>query len=79
MTGSDLDALLAEEIERRLPILENEASDHAEIRAALHTFRGSAAMAGHADLSLVVGAALGTAAARRPECTARGRGNARGG
>ncbi len=54
MSSSDLDALLAEGIQRRLPVLEDDNSDPREVRAALHTFRGSSAMAGHADLSLVV-------------------------
>ncbi len=45
---------MAEEIQRRLPVLEDDNSDPREVRAALHTFRGSSAMAGHADLSLVV-------------------------
>lgn len=52
MTQSELDALLAEEIARRLPVLGS--GELGEMRAALHTLKGSSAMAGHADLSLVI-------------------------
>lgn len=54
MKPGELDSLLAGEIERRLPLLGAGAGDLGELRAALHTLKGSAAMAGHADLSLVV-------------------------
>jgi len=50
----ELDALLADEIERRRALLAAERVDLGEARAALHTLRGSAAMAGYADLSLVL-------------------------
>lgn len=52
--GRQLDPLLAGEIEKRLPVL-NHASDVMDVRAALHSLRGSLAMAGYPDLSLVVG------------------------
>jgi chemotaxis protein histidine kinase CheA len=52
--GQKLDPLLAGEIQKRLPVL-NQASDVMDVRAALHSLRGSLAMAGYPDLSLVVG------------------------
>ncbi len=55
--SDDLHRLLAEEIERRLPLVQTAASDPAataDLRAALHSLRGSAALAGQHDLSLVI-------------------------
>jgi two-component system, chemotaxis family, sensor kinase CheA len=52
--SDDLRRLLATEIEKRLPILSDAATPEAELRAALHALRGSAAMAGESDLSLVL-------------------------
>ncbi len=51
----ELDRLLAEEIERRLPALASPETSSADSRAALHGLKGSAAMAGHTELALVVG------------------------
>lgn len=51
---SDLRSLLAGEIERRLPALEGAAPDNGEVRAAFHSLKGSAAMAGFDDLALVI-------------------------
>ncbi|HTQ03342.1 MAG TPA: Hpt domain-containing protein [Polyangiaceae bacterium] len=51
----ELDRLLAGEIERRLPALSTPAVPIMETRAALHSLKGSAAMAGYADLALVIG------------------------
>lgn len=53
-SGTNVDELLAAELERRLDVLCDPNSDVAEARAALHSIRGSAAVAGHADLALVV-------------------------
>lgn len=52
--GQSLDPLLASEVEKRLPILEAGA-DLMDVRAALHSLKGSLAMAGYPDLALVVG------------------------
>jgi two-component system chemotaxis sensor kinase CheA len=50
----DLDPLLAGEIEKRLAVLH--AGSHVmDVRAALHSLKGSMAMAGYPDLALVVG------------------------
>jgi two-component system, chemotaxis family, sensor kinase CheA len=49
-----LDPLLAGEIEKRLPALQ-EGGDVLAVRAALHSLKGSLALAGYPDLSLVVG------------------------
>jgi len=49
-----LDPLLAGEIEKRLPVL-HQGSDPMDARAALHSLRGSLALAGYPDLALVVG------------------------
>lgn len=55
MNGSVLlDELLAVEIDRRLGV-GNAAVDPAELRILLHSLRGSVAMAGYADLALVIG------------------------
>ncbi|MDF3067639.1 MAG: CheA signal transduction histidine kinase [Polyangiaceae bacterium] len=54
MSQRKLDPLLAGEIEKRLPVL-REDGELTDIRAALHSLKGSLAMAGYPDLSLVVG------------------------
>ncbi len=51
---TDLYALLAGEIERRLPALQAQRPDESEVRAAFHSLKGSAGMAGFNDLALVV-------------------------
>jgi two-component system, chemotaxis family, sensor kinase CheA len=51
----ELDRLLAGEIERRLPVLATPAMPIMEVRAAMHSLKGSAAMAGYAELALVIG------------------------
>lgn len=48
-----VDALLADEIERRVPLLAGQPSSE-DARRVLHAMRGSAALAGHADLALVL-------------------------
>lgn len=53
-SDTNVDELLAAELERRLDVLSNPDSDIADTRAALHSIRGSAAVAGYADLALVV-------------------------
>lgn len=54
MSATELDAILADEIERRSSVFDDPAAEPREVRAVLHTFRGSSAMAGHTDLSLVI-------------------------
>jgi two-component system, chemotaxis family, sensor kinase CheA len=49
-----LDPLLAGEVEKRLPVL-SPGGDVMEVRAALHSLKGSLAMAGYPDLALVLG------------------------
>jgi two-component system chemotaxis sensor kinase CheA len=49
-----LDALLAGEVEKRLAVLQS-GSDALDVRAALHSLKGSAAMAGYPELALVIG------------------------
>jgi len=66
----ELDRLLLAEIERRLPVLAAPETNLADARAALHSLKGSAAMAGYSELALVVGQ-LG-------ERLKSGRGDARG-
>lgn len=55
MTRVGVDALLASEIERRLSILEDASPRIDDVRATFHALRGSAGMAGHGDLSLLIG------------------------
>ena len=54
MSSPEVDALLADEIARRLPLLAQATGDPLDVRAALHSLRGAAAMAGHSDLALVI-------------------------
>ena len=49
-----LDPLLAGEVEKRLPVL-NPGGNVMDARAALHSLKGSLAMAGYPDLALVIG------------------------
>jgi two-component system chemotaxis sensor kinase CheA len=49
-----LDPLLAGEVEKRLPVLQA-GRDPMDVRAALHSLKGSLAMAGYPDLALVIG------------------------
>ncbi len=48
------DPLLASEIERRVALFGDPSTPHVTLRAALHALVGSAGMAGHTDLALVV-------------------------
>jgi two-component system chemotaxis sensor kinase CheA len=50
----ELDRLLAGEIERRLQVLVTPGASDMDVRAALHSLKGSAAMAGYSDLALVI-------------------------
>jgi two-component system, chemotaxis family, sensor kinase CheA len=52
---AELDRLLAGEIERRLPVLAGAGTSAMDVRAAMHSLKGSAAMAGYAELALVIG------------------------
>ena len=67
----ELRPLLAEEIGRRLPTLENESADIMDVRAALHALRGSAAMAGEHDLALVLAQLAAKVRAREAGARAR--------
>lgn len=51
----ELNRLLAGEIARRLPALFEGTTPLADARAALHSLKGSAAMAGHPEFALVIG------------------------
>jgi chemotaxis protein histidine kinase CheA len=51
----ELSRLLAGEIARRVQLLSDPNAPEIELRAALHALKGSAAMAGHAELALVIG------------------------
>jgi len=53
-TPTDLRQLLADEIARHLPRLRVDAPDLTQVRAVLHALKGSAAMAGEQELSLVI-------------------------
>ena len=53
-SGHELARLLAGEIARRLHLLGDPRTSNVEMRAALHSLKGSAAMAGHTELSLVI-------------------------
>ncbi len=48
------DPLLASEIERRVALFGDPSTPHVTVRAALHALVGSAGMAGHTDLALVI-------------------------
>jgi two-component system chemotaxis sensor kinase CheA len=52
--GRELDPLLQSEVQKRLPVID-EGADSMNVRAALHSLKGSLAMAGYPDLALVVG------------------------
>ena len=52
---AELDRLLAEEIERRLPAFVTPGTHVMDVRAAMHSLKGSAAMAGYGELALVIG------------------------
>lgn len=54
ISSSDLDALLAQEICRRLGTTADPEPSVDALRSVLHVLKGSASMAGHNDLSLVV-------------------------
>jgi two-component system, chemotaxis family, sensor kinase CheA len=54
-----LTLLLAAEIEKRLALFSSDVTPEAELRLAVHSLRGSAAMAGESDLAIVL-AQLGT-------------------
>ncbi len=54
-SSSELKLLLAGEIQRRLSLLGEERAPLGDIRAAMHSLKGSAAMAGESELALVLG------------------------
>jgi two-component system chemotaxis sensor kinase CheA len=54
VSANELDALLAGEIARRLPLLATDGVLEGDRRAALHSLRGAAGMAGHTELALVL-------------------------
>jgi two-component system, chemotaxis family, sensor kinase CheA len=53
-SAHELGRLLASEITRRLRLFDGADSPAVEVRAALHSLKGSAGMAGHTELSLVI-------------------------
>ena len=53
-SSQELNRLLAGEIARRVQLLADPRAPELEVRAALHSLKGSAAMAGHAELALVI-------------------------
>ena len=53
-SAHELGRLLASEITRRLSLFAEPQPAAVEVRAALHALKGSAAMAGHTELSLVI-------------------------
>jgi chemotaxis protein histidine kinase CheA len=70
MADPELDQILAEEIESRLPLLApGSDTPPAELRAALHSLRGATAMAGHIELSVLL--AQASQRIRRGEVQAR--------
>lgn len=54
MMSEELDRLLAQEIDRRLGVLGDGPPTVEALRAVLHVLKGSASMAGHHDLTLLV-------------------------
>ena len=52
---ADLDPLLLVEVQRRLRVFDAPAPNAQDLRAALHSLRGSAALAGHSELALLLG------------------------
>ncbi len=54
MSSAELDRLLADEIGRRMSLVADLAAPVLDLRAALHSLRGAAAMAGYSDLALVL-------------------------
>ncbi|MES1177881.1 MAG: ATP-binding protein [Myxococcales bacterium] len=69
----ELGRLLAGEIARRLPVLGDPSTPELEIRAALHALKGSAAMAGHTELALVIAQFDQRVKARQPGAIAQTR------
>lgn len=53
--SAELNRLLAGEIARRLDTIRSPATAELEIRGALHALKGSAGMAEHAELALIIG------------------------
>ncbi|HYP98337.1 MAG TPA: ATP-binding protein [Polyangiaceae bacterium] len=53
-SAHELGRLLASEITRRLRLFDDPYPPAVEVRAALHSLKGSAGMAGHTELSLVI-------------------------
>jgi len=53
-SAHELGRLLASEITRRLSLFDGAQPAAVEVRAALHSLKGSAGMAGHTELSLVI-------------------------
>lgn len=69
----ELTRLLAGEIARRMRLLSDPSAQDIEVRAALHSLKGSAAMAGHTELSLVIAQLGQRVRAAEPGAIARAR------
>lgn len=54
VSARELTRVLASEIARRMHLLADPTAQDIEVRAALHSLKGSAAMAGHTELALVI-------------------------
>ena len=65
-SAHELGRLLAGEITRRVRLLSDPNAPDVELRAALHSLKGSAGMAGHTELSLVIAQCAQRVQARLP-------------
>ena len=66
----ELNRLLAGEIARRLRLLSDPNTPELDLRGALHTLKGSAAMAGHTELALVIAQSSQRVQAKEPTAIA---------
>ncbi|HTA92659.1 MAG TPA: ATP-binding protein [Polyangiaceae bacterium] len=69
-SSAELSRLLAGEIARRVLLLSDPNAPEIEVRAALHSLKGSAAMAGHPELALVIGQHSHRVREQRPDARA---------
>ncbi|HEY3253149.1 MAG TPA: ATP-binding protein [Polyangiaceae bacterium] len=69
-SAHELGRLLAGEIARRMRLLSDPSTPELEVRAALHALKGSAGMAGHTELSLVIAQCAQRVHTRLPEAMA---------
>ncbi|MEI9953797.1 MAG: ATP-binding protein [Pseudomonadota bacterium] len=69
-SAHELGRLLAGEIARRVRLLRDPNTPAVEVRATLHSLKGSAGMAGHTELSLVIAQCAQRVQAQLPEAIA---------